>query len=329
MSDNSKTPMQRLKILYLYQILMEKTDENHPISMPEIIQELEKYGIQAGRKALYEDIEALKAFGVDIVSTRGSQAGYSIVSRSFELPELKLLADAVASSRFLTEKKAKQLIQKIGSLGSPYEIKQIERQIYIANRTKAINEKIYLNVDAIQRAINENKKISFRYFKYNVEKKKKYSPNLHICSPYALTWDDERYYLVAHYDKYPDKMTNFRVDRMEGVQLLDEPSEKLPKGFNLKEYLSSTFSMFSGTSQDVQLRFENELVSAVIDRFGTDVKLYPDGDTHFTTTVKIKAEQPFFGWLFGFGTSAQILQPAEIREKYVNMLKNVLAISEG
>ena len=249
------------------------------------------------------------------------------VSRSFQLPELKLLADAVASSRFLTEKKAKQLIQKIGSLGSPYETKQIERQIYVANRTKAINERIYLNVDAIHRAITENKKISFRYFKYNVEKKKKYSPDLHICSPYALTWDDERYYLVAHYDKYPDKMTNFRVDRMESVQLLDEPSQKLPKGFSLKEYLSSTFSMFSGTSQDIQLRFENELVSAVIDRFGTDVKLYPDGDTHFTVTVKVKAEQPFFGWLFGFGTSAQILQPAEIREKYVNMLKEVLANS--
>ena len=326
MSENGN--IQRLKILYLYKLLMEKTDENHPISMPAIIQELEKLGISAGRKALYEDIDALRAFGVDIVSTRGSQAGYSVVSRKFELPELKLLADAVASSRFLTEKKAKQLIEKIGSLGSPYETGQIKRQIYIANRAKAINERIYLNVDAIHRAITESKKISFRYFKYNVEKKKKYSPDLHICSPYALTWDDERYYLVAHYDKYPNKMTNFRVDRMENVQLLDEPSQKLPKGFSLKEYLSSTFSMFSGTSQDIQLRFENELVSAVIDRFGTDVKLYPDGDNHFTFTVKVKAEQPFFGWLFGFGTAVQILQPEDVREKYINMLKEVLANSE-
>ncbi|HAJ97304.1 MAG TPA: WYL domain-containing protein [Ruminococcus sp.] len=326
MSDN-QAPMQRLKILYLYKILMEKTDENHPISMPEIIRELQTYGIQAGRKALYEDIEALRAFGLDIVSTRGSQAGYCVVSRSFQLPELKLLADAVASSRFLTEKKAKQLIEKISSLGSPYETGQIKRQIYIANRTKAINERIYLNVDAIHRAITENKKISFRYFKYNVEKKKKYSPDLHICSPYALTWDDERYYLVAHYDKYPDKMTNFRVDRMESVQLLDEPAQKLPKGFSLKEYLSSTFSMFSGTSQDIQLRFENELVSAVIDRFGTDVKLHPDDDNHFTLTVRIKAEQPFFGWLFGFGTRAQIIQPDDVREKYINMLKEVLSNS--
>ena len=325
MSDKVKNVNQRLKILYLYKILLERTDEEHSISMPEIISQLELYGVTAARKALYEDIEALKVFGLDIVSERGVNAGYRVVSRDFELPELKLLADAVSSSRFLTEKKSSELLKKLEQLTSVYEAKQIQRQVFIADRVKAFNERIYLNVDAIHKAISERKKISFRYFDYDLRKRKKYREGIRTCSPYALTWDDERYYLVAHYEKY-DSISNFRVDRMENVEVLDEPARKYPDGFKLSDYLNSTFSMFSGEAEEVKLRFEKSLINAVVDRFGKNVTAAPDGEEHFTVRVQIKTEQPepFFGWLFQFGTKVEILEPCELKEKYKEHLKSVL-----
>lgn len=289
MSDNIKNTNQRLKILYLYKILLERTDEEHYITMPEIISQLSLYGITAARKALYEDIEALKVFELDIVSGRGTNAGYQVVSRDFELTELKLLADAVSSSRFLTEKKSSELLKKLEKLTSIYEAKQIQRQVFIADRVKSGNERIYMNVDAVHRAIAEQKKISFKYFDYDINKKKRYRQGIRTCSPYALTWDDERYYLVAYYEKY-DSISNFRVDRMENVEILPESAQKYPSGFNLSSYLNSTFSMFSGESEEVKLCFEQSLINAVIDRFGKNVSIFPDDDEHFTVRVQIKTE---------------------------------------
>lgn len=328
MSDNIKNTNQRLKILYLYKILLERTDEEHYITMPEIISQLSLYGITAARKALYEDIEALKVFGLDIVSGRGTNAGYQVVSRDFELPELKLLADAVSSSRFLTEKKSSELLKKLEKLTSIYEAKQIQRQVFIADRVKSGNERIYMNVDAVHRAIAEQKKISFKYFDYDINKKKRYRQGIRTCSPYALTWDDERYYLVAYYEKY-DSISNFRVDRMENVEILPESAQKYPSGFNLSSYLNSTFSMFSGESEEVKLCFEQSLINAVIDRFGKNVSIFPDDDEHFTVRVQIKTEhpEPFFGWLFQFGTKAKIIAPFTLKEKYIEMLKKVCNFS--
>lgn len=191
MSENIRDSYQRLKILYLYKIMLERTDEQHYITMTEIFNQLKLCGISAGRKALYEDIEALKTFGLDIVQLKGNVSGYYVASRKFELPELKLLADAVSSSRFLTEKKSDELLKKIESLSSVYEAKQIQRQVYVANRVKAMNERIYLNVDVIHKAISEEKQITFKYFDYDLNKKKKYRDGLRICSPYALTWNDK------------------------------------------------------------------------------------------------------------------------------------------
>ena len=324
MSDNEKNSLQRLKILYLYRILLEKTDEQHHITMPEIINQLKLYGISAGRKALYEDIEALKTFGLDIVQLKGNVSGYYVASREFELPELKLLADAVSSSRFLTEKKSDELLKKIESLSSIYEAKQIQRQVFVANRVKAMNERIYLNVDVIHKAVSEGKKISFRYFDYDLKKKKQYRDGLRVCSPYALTWSDERYYLIAYYEKY-DSISNFRIDRMESVKILEEPIKEKPKNFSVAEYMNSSFSMFSGESQDIKLRFNNKLINPVIDRFGIDITVVPDGDEHFTVRVKVKAELPFFAWLFQFGDKAEIVEPCELRKKYIEQLKSVLA----
>ncbi|MCM1328613.1 MAG: WYL domain-containing protein [Ruminococcus sp.] len=323
MSDNVKNANQRLKILYLYKILLEQTDEEHSITMPEIIKRLESYGISAARKALYEDIEALRAFGLDVVSLKGGASGYFVANRDFELPELKLLADAVCSLRFLTVKKSNQLLKKIEGLSSVYEAKQIHRQVYVANRVKSMNERIYINVDVIHRAIAEGKQISFKYFDYNIEKKKKYRDGLRVCSPYAMTWDDERYYLIAFYEKYGG-ISNFRVDRMDGITILDAPIVKKPANFNIAEYMNSTFSMFSGEVREVKLRFKNDLVNIVFDRFGKDIFIVPDGDEHFIVRVNVKAEQPFFAWLFMFGTNAEIIAPEELKNRYREQLCGVL-----
>ena len=293
--------------------------------MPEIISQLELYGISAGRKALYDDIEALKTYGLDIISVRGDKSGYYVGNRDFELPELKLLADAVTSSRFLTEKKSSELLKKIESLSSVYQAKQINRQVYIADRVKAMNERIYLNVDVIHRAIAENKQILFKYFDYDMQKRKRYRDGLRVCSPYALSWDDERYYLIAFYPKRPDNYTNFRVDRMENVEIITDEARVIPQAFNLSEYMNSTFSMFSGETKEVKLRFHRSLVNPVLDRFGKGITLYPDGDEYFTVRVNVKAEPPFFGWLFQFGTKAEIVLPSEIKEKYIEQLEDVLS----
>lgn len=313
----------RLKILYLYRILWEKTDSEHALTMPQIQSELKKYGVEAGRKAIYEYIDALREFGAEIESGMGKSSGYSLASRTFDLPELKLLADAVASSRFFTEKKAKALVEKLETLCSEHEAGSIRRNVYIANRLTTDNERIYYNVNEIHRAIAEKRKISFKYFDYDIRKRKRYREGERVCSPYALTWNEEKYYLIAHYEKY-GRMSHFRVDRMENVQILDEPVHKMPRDFKLSEYMGSTFSMFSGEIETVRLRFKNSLLNAVLDRFGRQITLVPDGDKHFTVKVPVRASrpEPFFGWLFQFGTDAQILAPESLREEYVQMLND-------
>ena len=328
MGENIKNANQRLKLFYLNKILFENTDEDHGLTMPQIIGKLEEYGIFAARKALYEDLEALRVAGADIIFESGKNAGYKMVSREFELPELKLLADAVSSSRFLTEKKSRELIQKLEGLTSVHQRKQIERQLYISNRVKSFNELIYYNVDTINQAIAEHKKISFKYFDYDIKKNKKFREGVRICSPYALTWESEMYYLIAYYEKY-DSISNFRVDRMDRAVILEEKGELPPKGFNLTEYLNSTFSMFSGKSESVKLKFHSSLANAVIDRFGKDVTFYPypDDEEHFNITVQIKTEtpEPFFGWLFQFGNKVHIISPEDLKEKYRKMLNEVLS----
>ena len=323
MPGTEKNSIQRLKILYLYKIMLEQTDELHPITMSEIINQLKLCGISAERKALYQDIEALCTFGLDIKQLKGNTSGYYVASREFELPELKLLADAVTSSRFLTEKKSNELLKKIEGLSSIYEAKQIHRQVFVSNRVKAMNERIYINVDTIHRAISEGKQISFKYFDYDIQKKKKYRDGLRVCSPYALTWNDERYYLLAYYEKY-NRITNFRIDRMEAVTILEDACVPKPDNFNVAEYMNSTFSMFSGESRDVKLRFSNDLINPVLDRFGKDITIVPDGDENFTVHVKVKAEAPFFAWLFQFGKKAKIVEPEELKTKYMVHLNEVL-----
>ncbi len=324
-----KNSNQKLKMLYLSRIFTRYTDEEHALTIAEIIEMLAENGISAERKTLYNDIQLLKDFGLDIVMNNGKQYSYYLASRDFELPELKLLADAVASSRFLTDKKSRELLRKIEDLASVYEGKQINRQVYVANRVKSMNERIYLNVDIIHRAINEKKQISFRYFDYDLNKKKQYRDGVRVASPFALTWDDERYYLVAFYPKRPDSYTNFRIDRMEEIKILEDKVAKVPLDFSLSEYMNSTFSMFSGEIKDVKLRFHNSLINVVLDRFGKSVIIIPDGDEHFTVSVSIRTGAPFYGWLFQFGTKAEIVRPSAIKQEYLDMLKEVTKTIES
>ena len=318
----SKSPNQKLKLLYLLKILMDKTDTEHTLTVPEMIKELNKYNINAERKSIYDDIESLKTFGIDILCRKSKTYDYYIASRTFQLAELKLLADAVASSKFITEKKSKQLIKKIGSLTSSHEAKQLTRQIYVAGRVKTMNEKIYYNVDIIHQAISSNKQISFKYFEYTIDKKKHYrnDGNLYTASPYALTWDDENYYMISYYEKY-ESITHFRVDKMENIEILELKSHN--EEINIAEYTKKIFSMYGGEEETVRIQFDNSLLGVVIDRFGKDTVTYKVNDNNFMAILTVELSPPFWGWIFQFGNKVRIVSPENVKDMFVKYIDAV------
>ena len=323
---------QKLKLMYLAKIFQEETDENHALSVYDMEKKLAAYGISSNRKTLAEDIALLVEYGMDIITERCGKANhYYLGSREFQLPELKLLADAVSSARFITEKKSRELIKKLESLAGNFSGREINRRVYVANRVKSENEYIYINVDVIQRAIDCGKKIRFKHFDYTVSKKRKYRDSGRVCSPYALTWNDGNYYMIAYYEKYGDTLSNFRVDRMENVTMLEEDAVPVSESFDLPKYMNTTFSMFSGTETDVKLRFDNSMANAVVDKFGTDVIMIPSDDNRFTVNVKIKPGNAFYGWMFQFGPLAEIVSPPALRNKFRSMLSEVsqMYMNEG
>ena len=321
----SKKPNQKLKLLYLAKIFFEKTDENHHITMSEIISELEKYDIQAERKSLYDDFEQLNIFGMDICKTRGKIPGYFNASSEFELAELKLLTDAVESAKFISQKKSIELISKIEKLTSIHNAKKLQRQVYVANRVKTLNEHIYYNVDKIHDAITENKKIAFKYFDYTIEKEKKYRKNgeLYVESPISLMWDDENYYLVAYNSKH-NAFIHYRVDRMEKISMCDEERMGTEKDFDPASYARKTFSMFSGEEKLVKMRFDNSLINVVFDRFGMDITPFRDGDSNFIITANVSVSHQFFGWIASLGGRAEIISPEDVKNEFIKMLDNVI-----
>lgn len=320
----TKMPNQKMKALYIMDYLMRNTDEEHPAPMREIIAYLESSGISAERKSIYSDIEGLQLFGVDILS---STKGYYVVSRDFELPELKMLVDCVSASKFITEKKSEKLIKKIEGLASRHEAGKLQRQVYIADRIKAGNEDIYRSVDTLSEAINEKKKVSFRYFEYDVDKKRKFrnGGNEYIVSPYSLTVSDENYYLISHYPKHED-LTHFRVDRMSDIKITDEACENVEnvmgEGFSVGEYSRKLFSMYSGESSRVEILCENKVMNSVIDRFGKDVFVLKVDDEHFKAMVNVDLSPTFFAWIFTFGGKMKIAAPLEAKEKFNEVIKN-------
>lgn len=322
----AKSANQKAKILYLLELFQEETDEGHPLTRKELESRLADIGIHAERKSIYNDIETLKNFGLDIVYRKERPEGYYLASRNFELPELKLLVDAVQASRFITQKKSDVLIRKIEKLASRHEAGMLQRQVVVADRIKAMNESIYYNVDQLHLAIAMNRQVLFQYFEWMVSKQirlKKGGGNYRI-SPWALTWDNENYYLIG-YDMDAERIKHFRVDRMLHIELIDQPRagrEAFGK-FDLARYAKKTFGMFGGSEMTVRIRFHNKYVGAVIDRFGRDVALRPDGEEHFIARAEVAVSEQFFGWITGLGRDVEILSPESVVEEYQKLLRDL------
>ena len=315
----SKSAKQKLMLLYLMKYLLQKSDENHPISIRQMIDELARHDINAERKTLYDDIETLRVFGLDVVVSRGKTTGYYIGSREFEVPELKLLVDSVQSSKFITEKKTLSLIKKIEGLASAYDAQLLQRQVHVRNRVKSMNESVYYNVDEISNAITQDQAIRFRYYDYTITKERKFRKDgaWYEISPLSLMWDDENYYMLG-YDAVAGKLKHYRVDKMTEISALDRPRDGKEefKNIDMSQYAKKVFGMFTGDMQTVRLRFENHLVGPVIDRFGRDTMILASDEGHFTVCVDVAVSPQFFAWVFGFGTAVEILSPDNVREEY-------------
>ena len=322
-ADMAKSANQKLKLLILKDYLLRNSDEKHPVTIPQIIEELGRYDIKAERKSLYDDLEALRVYGLDIVQSRGN---YYVGQRNFETPELKLLVDSIQSSKFITEKKTMSLIKKLEELASMYDAQLLERQVYVRNRVKSMNESVYYNVDSIADAINQDRAIRFKYFEYTVTKEHRIRRNgdWYVVSPFALMWDDENYYMVA-WDADAGSLKHYRVDKMLEITALKD-ARKGKEAFaevDMAAYAKKTFGMFTGQDRSVRLRFKNILAGAVFDRFGRDVMLIPDGEDHFVVTLDVAVSPQFYSWVFGFGTDVEILSPDDIRERAADLAQQI------
>ena len=321
-----KSYNQKLKIFYILDYLQKNSHQDHPVRAAELLTMLEQqHNIICERKTIYSDIAALQDYGVDIVSIPGKNGGYYIASRNFELPELKLLIDAVQSSRFLTEKKSRELIEKLCSQCSVYDARLMRRDVLVSGRVKSMNETIYYNVDAIQDAIAENRQITFRYFDYGLDGKRHYRNRNYQASPYGLCQDHENCYLLAHSERHG--VTSYRVDRMNDIRLLDDPRTPCPEltGKALTEHANRLFQMYAGEQTAVKLRFHRSLINAVIDRFGREVMLIPDGEEHFVFTAEVAVSPMFLSWVIGFGQKAKILYPESVVQACQDLCREALA----
>lgn len=312
---------QKEKLLALLDILFRDTDEEHPMPLAGLIEALERQGISAERKSIYADLDTLRQRGWDIVLDRGR--GYYLAWRPFELPELKLLVDAVQSSKFISEGKSRSLIKKLESLCSRYQAGSLQRQVFVSGRVKTMNEAVLYSIDAIHEAIGRNRQISFRYFDYNVKKEKVFRHNgkVYEVSPVGLLRSDESYYLVA---LEQGEKRHYRVDRMAGLQVTDHPRAPGCEALDMAAYTRSHFGMFSGQERQVKLRCPNRLSHVMLDRFGLDTMLIPDGPDHFTLTATVAVSPQFFGWLFGLGAEVELLEPEEVRQQWRQQLEQAL-----
>ena len=318
---------QKLKLYYLYRILLEKTDDDHALTMPEIQQWLEKFGVSADRKSLYDDMDALRSLGFDVIGEKdGRNFLYHLGSKDFEIAELKLLVDAIQSSKFITEKKSKELIKKLTGLVSDYEASQLKRQVVVQGRIKTMNESIYYLVDEIHAAISNNKKIRFEYYQWNLQKKmaprrdKKYE-----VSPWALTWDDENYYMIA-FDSESDKIKHYRVDKMREIEIIDSRRDGREhfEHLDMASYTKKNFGMFGGKEVRVKLEFRNEYVGVLLDRFGKDITIRPAKDEGWSAAnVDVALSEQFLGWIFSLGTNIRIIEPAEVVERFTGDLEEI------
>ena len=328
----SREQNQKMKIICIAQILMEQTDEEHPVTTREILLRLEERGIRAECKSVYSDLETLTHYGMDIICKRGRGGGYYLASRVFELPELKLLVDAVQSSRFITEKKCEQLVEKLGTLASRHQSVQLGRAVYIPNRIRAMNESIYYNIDEIHAAILSDSQICFDYFDFNIYKEKVYRHHgeRYCVSPYSLMWSNENYYLIA-YDGDAERIKHFRVDKMEKIAVCRQPREGKAafEALDPASYSSTLFGMFGGERRKLVLLVQDFLAGAMIDRFGYEVKMTDQHNGWFLLESTVELSPQFYGWLMGFGTQIKVVAPEEARTEYSRLLREVLRLYQG
>ncbi|MBR1482200.1 MAG: WYL domain-containing protein [Ruminococcus sp.] len=333
-----KSRNQKQKLLYLQKILLEKTDEQHALTITELRDELQRYDITVERKTLYADLELLESFGLDICRVRSSTVRYYVGQRDFQLAELKLLVDAIQSSKFITRKKSMDLISKLERLVSENDGKQLHRQVYVTNRVKTVNEKIYYNVDILHNAISADRQISFLYYRWEVdfaspEKIKKVARKngaLYRVSPWALCWDDENYYLIA-FDSEAGIIKHYRVDKMERITQLEEERDgsEIFADFNLAHYAKSVFSMYGGEETEVRLSVDNDMIGVIVDRFGTDIIISRESDATFTVNLHLVLSPQFYAWVFGMENKVRILSPEYAKIGFHQKLERFICDKNG
>ena len=323
----AKSNNHKMALLYMMRELLQKTDEDHSMNATDLIAALAAYDCEADRRTIYSNVEILQDFGIDVIKKESGQ-GYYIGSRDFELPELKLLVDSVQSSKFITEKKSRELIGKLMQLTNEQKARQLNRSVFIRNRMKTGNEKVYYNVDTLHEAMNRNRQIRFKYGEWTAAKElvEKKGGTEYRVSPWALTWDDENYYLIA-FDEAAGIIKHYRVDKMLEIGLTDE--ERVGRDsfedFDLAAFSKKTFGMFGGPDANVVLRCKNGLAGVIIDRFGREISLVPEDGEHFHVHVTVAVSPQFFGWVTGIGPGIEIASPADVREAYGAYLADILS----
>jgi predicted DNA-binding transcriptional regulator YafY len=309
----SKMTPNKDRLLFLLELLTRETDEEHPITIAEIIGRLNAEGFTATRKTATKDINTLLAHKIDVVCNKSRQNRYFIGERYFELPELMLLVDAVQAARFISHKHSKQLIEKLSALTSVHQANRLNRRLYVDKQVKSVNEKVLITVDLLQSAIQSKTQVTFQYFEYTAAKKKvlKHGGQIYRLSPYVLLWNDDSYYAVGYSDSH-SKVVKFRVDRMASPNRTEISAVPKPKDFRAEEYAKSVFSMYDEERYTVTLKCENSLMKSVIDRFGVKVKTAIAGKEHFTAEVAVSVSPTFFGWVVSFGGRMRIVAPDEV-----------------
>ncbi|MBP7343999.1 MAG: WYL domain-containing protein [Clostridia bacterium] len=323
----SKSAIQKAKLLHVYRMLYEKTDEEHVMTVNEIIQQLSSIGINAERKSIYDDIKVLRELGCDIVGVKSKTYGYYMASREFQIPELKLIIDALVSARFLTEKKTKELIDGLCNLASRNQKKELIRNTGVYSKAKSRNENVYYNIDSINEAISKNARIRFSYFDYDINKEKVYRgvKGKYKVSPYALIWEDDCYYLVCYYERY--NITQFKVDKMESIEILKEKIDMEKKDkFDLVSYTKPMFNMFKGDPVKAEIIFDISLLNVVFDRFGLNVTIYPVDKNRFKALLDVSISPTFISWLFTFKDKAKVIAPASLVEEIKGTLDSLAKI---